>query len=64
MLYHDSNGRLQLARERAAELARDYERRKSRAEPRGDAQARRPALAALLQLLRRDRAGQGSASRA
>jgi hypothetical protein len=34
MLYQDSEGRLQLARERVAELARDYERRRRAPEPR------------------------------
>lgn len=64
MPYNDSDGRLQLARERAAQLARDYERRKSSSEPQGDDPVRRPALTALLQLVRRSRPGHGSASRA
>ena len=62
MLYSDTAGRLQLARERAAELTRDYKRAKSPSLAPGDAApARRVTLAALL---RRDRAGQESASRA
>lgn len=34
MLYHDSHGRLQLAREHADALARDYGRRRALAESR------------------------------
>ena len=62
MLYHDADTRLQLARERADELAREY-RRAQRAD--ADGARRRPErLALLLSRLRRTRLERRPAYRA
>jgi hypothetical protein len=61
MLYHDANSRLQLARERAAELEREY-RRAQRHER--DAAPRPERLAHLLSRLRRARLQRRPAYRA
>jgi hypothetical protein len=61
MLYHDANARLQLARERAAELEREYRR----ANPlEADAAPRPERLAPLLGRLRRARLQRRPAYRA
>jgi hypothetical protein len=62
MLYHDADSRLQLARERADELAREY-RRAQKAD--GDGAQHRPErLALLLGRLRRARLERRPAYRA
>ena len=51
---YDHKAQLQLAAERQADLARDYERaRKAQAAPRAARRRRQPALAPLLRALRR-----------
>ena len=66
MQYHDATGRLQLARERAAGLARDYERQSTRSEQRGSGEVTSSRLASriLIRPFRRRSPDHGSASRA